>query len=480
MEFDFFKIKRLLKHPVIKHLVLIFIFLLSYSILIIQNWDLLRNPLKGMGSESPFVLISVIFSILFLSLYIAILIFNAMQNKAMFILFSFFIVVLAVFSILVCVSQLKVESVEFDSEYIPFSELKYFSRTVYSQLIFIYLIPLLGSFLVFMDEVFSFESSKNRLYEVAFLFNTNKMLQNVFKQFVDFDVYVRKKRSKKDLLFLEQNDFSKYRHQGYKAELINLIKEERLADAVFSIQFAGYEISGGLKFCEIVGGDFYDIWMDEHGNPEIDNKAAHTLCLSLFDVAGHGIIASTYLPEIFRFLENRTDNYKHEKPNAIIKKFDQHLNDFNHVRNDSIFIPMTMCSINSFGEIVLSICGNPPPVLLNSGKPELMAFDTYEAPGSGSDDIQKLPDHTIHLKEDQLMIMGSDGVNVNFFKYSNAKDFNELVNCGDSISRLYFFLKKIRNNMLQEPTNRGSKKDDEILYNDDMAFFMIKKIRKEH
>lgn len=165
-------------------------------------------------------------------------------------------------------------------------------------------------------------------------------------------------------------------------------------------QFAGLEIAAHTRFCEEVGGDFYDVIQDAHGHPG---------CLSVLlgDVSGHGLDAALLMATARAFLRLRTNQIG--TPAEVVAE----VNRFLALDTDGTGRFMTLFYLE-FDRAAGTICwvraGHDPAILFD---PEQGIFTELSGPGiplGVVKDYDFLQHTRCWLLPGQVLLIGSDGL----------------------------------------------------------------------
>ncbi|KHK00302.1 Serine phosphatase RsbU, regulator of sigma subunit [Desulfovibrio sp. TomC] len=165
-------------------------------------------------------------------------------------------------------------------------------------------------------------------------------------------------------------------------------------------QFAGLEIAAQTKFCEEVGGDFYDVIKDAHGYPG---------CLSVLlgDVSGHGLDAALLMATARAFLRLRAN--QNGTPAEVVCE----VNRFLTLDTDGTGRFMTLFYMEfdrAAGMISWVRAGHDPAMLFD---PEQSTFTELIGPGIPLGvvrDYAFLQQDRCWLLPGQVLLIGSDGL----------------------------------------------------------------------
>lgn len=155
-----------------------------------------------------------------------------------------------------------------------------------------------------------------------------------------------------------------------------------------------FDLNALLRPARAVGGDLYSYFM-------LDQRH---FCVMVGDVSDKGIPAALFMARAITLAKALAP--RAQRPQQLLDRLNQEL----CRNNDECMFVTLLCGVLDIhsGELILASAGHEPPILVRHGQPR--TFDIMTGPAIGLDDGASYPEYPLQLRQDDTLILYTDGV----------------------------------------------------------------------
>lgn len=155
-----------------------------------------------------------------------------------------------------------------------------------------------------------------------------------------------------------------------------------------------FDLHAVLRPARAVGGDLYSYFM-------LDQQH---FCVMVGDVSDKGIPAALFMARAITLAKALAP--RAQRPQQLLNRLNREL----CRNNDECMFVTLLCGVLDVtnGEMVLASAGHEPPILVRHGRARL--FDIVTGPAVGLDEAAHYPEYPLQLKQDDALILYTDGV----------------------------------------------------------------------